>query len=65
LGEKYANGKAKGGKLSILSGVSIISPLTFIKDSSNMRISAFIDIGGISEEASRVNLLCIYLMQYK
>ncbi len=52
LGEKYANGKAKGGKLSILSGVSIISPLTFIKDSSNMRISAFIDIGGISEEAS-------------
>jgi outer membrane protein insertion porin family len=26
--------------------------LTFIKDSSNMRISAFIDIGGISEEAS-------------
>ncbi|AYQ56728.1 Outer membrane protein assembly factor BamA [Bathymodiolus thermophilus thioautotrophic gill symbiont] len=50
LGEKYENGKAKGGKLSVLTGISVISPLTFVKDSTNMRLSAFIDIGGISEE---------------
>ena len=52
LGEKYENEKAKGGKLSVLAGMSVISPLTFAKDSANMRMSAFIDMGGISEEIS-------------
>jgi hypothetical protein len=29
---------------------SIISPVTFMEDSKNMRVSAFIDAGGISEK---------------
>jgi len=52
LGEKYTNDKAKGGELSILLGVSVISPLKFLKDSKNMRLSAFFDAGGISREIS-------------
>ncbi len=52
LGETYDNNKAKGGELSILTGMSIISPLTFVKDSKNMRISAFIDAGAISKTIS-------------
>ncbi|SMN02562.1 Outer membrane protein assembly factor YaeT precursor [uncultured Candidatus Thioglobus sp.] len=50
LGAKYDNGNARGGELSILTGASIVSPLTFIKDSSNMRMSAFVDAGGISQK---------------
>ncbi|ORU95127.1 MAG: hypothetical protein A6F71_10765 [Cycloclasticus sp. symbiont of Poecilosclerida sp. M] len=58
LGEKYVdnNGNltsnATGGELSVLMGASIVSPLTFIKDSSNMRMSAFVDAGGISRKPS-------------
>ncbi len=52
LGAKYANDKAKGGELSVLMGASIISPLNFLKDSKKMRMSAFIDAGGVSEKAS-------------
>lgn len=52
LGAKYSNDKAKGGELSILMGVSVISPLKFIKDSKNMRLSAFFDAGGVSREIS-------------
>jgi outer membrane protein insertion porin family len=48
LGDKYTNNKSKGGKSSMLGSVSIISPLSWVKDSSNMRIAAFIDAGGIS-----------------
>ncbi|BAS67891.1 outer membrane protein assembly factor BamA [Bathymodiolus septemdierum thioautotrophic gill symbiont] len=56
LGEKYADTeKAKGGELSVLTGVSLISPLTFIKDSKNMRMSAFIDVGAVSTKASSFN----------
>lgn len=47
LGEKYANGDVKGGNLSVLASASIISPIPLMKDSKNMRISAFIDAGGI------------------
>jgi outer membrane protein insertion porin family len=47
LGEKYPDGTSKGGKSSILGSVSIISPLGWVKDSSAMRIAAFIDAGGI------------------
>lgn len=56
LGKKYTiaglTDIAKGGELSILANASIISPLLFIKNSKNMRISTFIDVGGISEKAS-------------
>ena len=52
LGAKYPNNKAKGGELSILMGASIISPVTFLEDSKNMRMSAFIDVGGVSEKAT-------------
>lgn len=45
---------AKGGELSMLAGTSIISPMKFINDSKNMRMSAFIDTGAIEEKASNI-----------
>jgi len=54
LGATYADGKAKGGELSMLAGTSIISPLKFVKDSDSMRMSAFIDAGAIEEKASNI-----------
>ncbi len=58
LGPTYSDlgqsGNAKGGELSILTGVSIISPMKFIKDSDNMRMSAFIDAGGIYDKTSNL-----------
>jgi len=56
LGPTYdISGKAKGGELSILTGVSIISPMKFVKDSKNMRMSAFIDTGGVYDKTSNFN----------
>lgn len=55
LGEKYGNKKAKGGELSILVSTSVISPLLFVKDSKNMRISAFIDAGAVGTKVSGFN----------
>ncbi|MDB3870247.1 outer membrane protein assembly factor BamA [Candidatus Thioglobus sp.] len=53
LGETYTvGGVAKGGELSMLAGTSVISPMTFIDDSKNMRMSAFIDAGSVEEKAS-------------
>ena len=43
---------AKGGELSLLAGTSVISPMKFINDSENMRMSAFIDVGSVEEKAS-------------
>ena len=45
---------AKGGELSMLAGTSIISPMKFINDSKNMRMSAFVDTGAIEEKASNI-----------
>ncbi|CAC9594944.1 Outer membrane protein assembly factor YaeT [uncultured Gammaproteobacteria bacterium] len=45
---------AKGGELSMLAGTSVISPMKFINDSKNMRMSAFIDMGAIEEKASDI-----------
>ncbi|MBL6984963.1 MAG: BamA/TamA family outer membrane protein, partial [Candidatus Thioglobus sp.] len=42
----------KGGELSLLAGTSVISPMKFINDSENMRMSAFIDVGSVEEKAS-------------
>lgn len=57
LGEKYkGSGKAKGGELSFLTSASIISPIKFMDDSKNMRISAFVDLGSISEKSSGFDL---------
>ncbi len=50
LGDKYPNGKSMGGKISLLSSVAVISPIKWIEDSKNMRISAFLDIGGIYKD---------------
>lgn len=52
LGDKYPDGKSKGGKSSMLGSVSIISPLSWVENSENMRVSAFIDAGGISSTES-------------
>jgi outer membrane protein insertion porin family len=54
LGATYIDGIAKGGELSMLAGTSIISPMKFISDSKNMRMSAFIDAGAIEEKASNI-----------
>jgi len=55
LGEDYSNGDAKGGELSLLAGTSIISPMKFINDSKNMRMSAFIDAGLVEEKAANLS----------
>jgi outer membrane protein insertion porin family len=55
LGATYTDGKAKGGELSLLVGTSIISPMKFINDSKNMRMSAFIDAGSVEEKASNIS----------
>ncbi|MDC9726823.1 MAG: BamA/TamA family outer membrane protein, partial [Candidatus Thioglobus sp.] len=56
LGVKYTDTDiAKGGELSILMSASVISPLTFMKDSKNMRLSAFIDAGSVEEKASNLS----------
>ncbi len=57
LGAAYANGDAKGGELSLLVSTSIISKLGFAgKKAENMRVSAFIDAGSITEEFSDFEL---------
>ena len=55
LGATYSDGKAKGGELSLLASTSIISPMKFINDSKNMRMSAFIDTGSVEEKASNIS----------
>jgi outer membrane protein insertion porin family len=55
LGATYNDGVAKGGELSLLAGTSIISPMKFINDSKNMRMSAFIDAGSVEEKASNIS----------
>jgi outer membrane protein insertion porin family len=55
LGATYTGTKtAKGGELSMLAGTSLISPMKFISDSKNMRMSAFVDTGAIEEKASNI-----------
>ena len=56
LGPLYPNNKAKGGELSILGSVNIISPAYFFNDSENMRMSAFIDTGNIYEKTSNIDI---------
>lgn len=52
LGATYLNNKARGGELSMLMSASIVSPVTFMEDSKNMRVSAFVDAGGVSEKVA-------------
>lgn len=44
--------KTKGGKFILSGSVNLISPVTFIKNSEKMRISAFVDFGNVYEEVS-------------
>ncbi|MCS5586833.1 MAG: BamA/TamA family outer membrane protein, partial [Gammaproteobacteria bacterium] len=59
IGPKYdgenQSGNSKGGELSALGGVSIISPMKFVNDSDNMRMSVFIDAGGVYDKVSNFN----------
>ncbi|WP_428087088.1 outer membrane protein assembly factor BamA [Candidatus Thioglobus sp.] len=55
LGATYADGSAKGGEFSLLAGTSIISPLTFLDDSKNMRMSVFIDAGSVEQDISNAS----------
>jgi len=53
LGAKYPDDKAKGGEFSLLTSLSLISPAEkFGLDNENIRFSAFIDAGSISEKLS-------------
>lgn len=44
--------KLKGGDFKVLGSANLISPLGFIEDSDNMRISAFVDMGNVYDEIS-------------
>jgi len=58
LGAKYAStDKPKGGELSLVSSLGIASGLQFLGlANENMRISAFMDAGTISEKSSDFSL---------
>ena len=56
LGPVYPNGKAKGGELSLLGSVNLITPAFFFEDNDKMRLSAFIDAGNIYEKTSSLKL---------
>jgi outer membrane protein insertion porin family len=56
LGATYNDGKAKGGELSLLAGTAIISPMKFVTNSQNMRMSAFIDAGSVEEKLSNFSV---------
>jgi len=57
IGEKYPDLNAKGGELSLLSSLSIISPGNIIGiDNENIRVSAFLDAGSVFEKASSFDL---------
>jgi outer membrane protein insertion porin family len=56
LGPVYPNSTAKGGEISALGSVNIISPANFISNSENMRVSAFVDTGNIFEKSSSIEL---------
>ncbi len=55
LGSKYPNSKPKGGEVSLYSSASVISPIDFVDNSENMRVSAFIDAGSIHENSSNID----------
>jgi len=54
LGAKYAGtDNPKGGELSLVSSIGIASSLAFAGiDNPNMKLSGFIDLGGLSEKIS-------------
>ena len=56
LGPTYPNSASKGGELSVLGGVNIISPASFMTNNENMRVSAFVDVGNIFEKSSNMKL---------
>jgi len=56
LGEKYANKDPKGGEVSVLGSVSVISTGDFVNmDNENIRLSGFLDAGGIYSKASDIS----------
>jgi len=55
LGEKYPDGKSKGGEVNFLSSSSIISPLK-ISNTENLRIAGFIDSGGVSNKMENLSM---------
>ena len=57
LGNKYPDGKAKGGELSYLTSTVLITPAKSLGvDNENIRIGAFIDAGSVAEKASSFDL---------
>ncbi len=57
LGEEYPETqKAKGGEVSFISSISAISPVPFLEDNKNIRISAFIDAGSVYDKISSAKI---------
>ena len=58
LGAKYSSsGKPKGGELSVVSSLALISSLDFAGlDNENMRLGGFVDAGTLSEKASNFDI---------
>ncbi len=52
IGSKYPDDSIRGGELNILGSAAIIAPVPTMEDSKEMRISAFMDVGGIFDEVS-------------
>jgi len=58
LGAKYSStGKPKGGELSVVSSLALISSLDFAGlDNENMRLGGFVDVGNLSEKTSNFDI---------
>lgn len=56
LGDEYSDGRSIGGEVEFAASAAVIIPVPFIKDSQNMRLSAFVDVGSIYRTTSDVNL---------
>lgn len=56
LGDKYSTGRAKGGEVSLVGRAALVAPVPFVKDSSAMRLTTFIDAGSIYDTISDVNI---------
>lgn len=56
LGGRYdGSTRAKGGPVKLISSAEMVFPMPFIEDSSNLRLSLFLDAGMVSPSLEAVN----------
>ncbi|MDX1605347.1 MAG: outer membrane protein assembly factor BamA, partial [Candidatus Competibacterales bacterium] len=51
LGPRFSNDEPRGGDLLLIGGTELISPIPFLQDSENFRVSAFFDAGNVFDSS--------------